>query len=302
MNKSARIIISGENSVQIHHSIGKLVENLAERLDKTLQISTVTNPAPYVAVITVEGVDLSGLKSELATFSAGRQLDVVLLEEDQYRTSGRILLIMDVDSTVIQEEVIELLAARAGVQTAVKEVTDRAMAGELDFEQSLRERVRLLAGLPDSIYSEVFQDVNFTQGAHELVSRFHSLGHEVALVSGGFTPVVKMIAENLGIKHFKANELESMDSRLTGNVQGKVVDRAAKAENLRQLAAELKIDLRNTIAVGDGANDLDMLAAAGLGVAFRAKPIVQTSADVSLNFSDLSAVLYLVDLDHRKEN
>ncbi|MPN26514.1 Phosphoserine phosphatase [bioreactor metagenome] len=195
---------------------------------------------------------------------------------------------------------IELLAAHAGCQDAVREVTERAMRGELDFAESLRERVKLLAGLPESVFDEVRAEVRLTPGARTLVATLQDLGLSIGLVSGGFIEVVGPLAAGLGITYVHANSLEVVDGVLTGRVRGPIVDRAAKAAQLRQWAAAEKLPLSRTIAIGDGANDLDMLAAAGLGVAFNAKPTVRASADTALNLPYLDAVLFLLGLSREE--
>ena len=201
---------------------------------------------------------------------------------------------MDVDSTLIRDEVIELLARHAGREAEVAAVTERAMRGELDFAESLHARVATLAGLPVSVFDDVIEAVRLTPGARTLVATLQDLGFAVALVSGGFVEVVKPLAKSLGIKHVAANRLEVSDGVLTGKVKGEVVDRAMKATMLKKFAAAEGLPLSRTVAVGDGANDLDMLAAAGLGIAFNAKPAVRASADTALNFPYLDAVLYLL--------
>lgn len=204
------------------------------------------------------------------------------------------LAVFDVDSTFITAEVIELLAARAGTQEQVAAITEAAMRGELDFAESLRERVATLAGLPTSVFDEVRAEVQFTPGARTLVETLHGEGWTCALVSGGFIEIVKPLAASVGIERCRANSLEVFRGRLTGRTQGPVIDRAAKAAALREFAAEIGADVSDTIAVGDGANDLDMMAAAGLGIAFNAKPIVQEQADVAVNSTRLDAVLQVL--------
>ncbi|MDP9988161.1 phosphoserine phosphatase SerB [Arthrobacter sp. FW306-05-C] len=209
------------------------------------------------------------------------------------RTAARKLLIMDVDSTLIQQEVIELLAAYAGKREEVAAVTEAAMRGELDFAQSLHARVAVLAGLPADVVHSVRQEVKLSEGAEQLVAAFKAAGHTVAVVSGGFNQILEPIAADLGLDYWQANELEIVDGALTGRVLGAVVDRAAKEKYLREWAAAEGIALEHTIAVGDGANDLDMLGAAGIGVAFNAKPAVRAVADAALNMPYLDAVRHV---------
>jgi phosphoserine phosphatase len=209
------------------------------------------------------------------------------------RSAGRKLLIMDVDSTLIQQEVIELLAAYAGKREEVAAVTEAAMRGELDFAQSLHARVAVLAGLPADVVNNVREEVKLSLGAAELVAAFKATGHVVAVVSGGFNQILEPIAGDLGLDHWRANELEIVGGALTGKVLGAVVDRAAKEKFLREWSAAEGIALEHTIAVGDGANDLDMLGAAGIGVAFNAKPAVRAVADAAVNMPYLDAVRYI---------
>ena len=209
---------------------------------------------------------------------------------------ARKLLVMDVDSTLIKQEVIELLAAHAGREAEVAAVTEAAMRGELDFAQSLHHRVKALAGLPVSVIDEVGARIELSDGAEALVKEFLAAGHAVAVVSGGFSQVLDPLAARLQLTHARANLLGIAGGVLTGSVEGPVVDRAVKARSLREWAAGLGIEERHTIAVGDGANDLDMLAAAALGVAFNAKPAVQAAADAVLNLPNLDVVQHFVKL------
>lgn len=209
------------------------------------------------------------------------------------RTADRKFLIMDVDSTLIQQEVIELLAAYAGKREEVAAVTEAAMRGELDFAQSLHARVAVLAGLPADVVHSVRAEVKLSEGAAELVAAFKAAGHVVAVVSGGFNQILNPIAEGLGLDYWIANELEIVDGALTGKVLGAVIDRAAKEKYLREWAAAEGIPMEHTIAVGDGANDLDMLGAAGIGVAFNAKPAVRAVADSAINMPYLDAVRHI---------
>jgi phosphoserine phosphatase len=209
------------------------------------------------------------------------------------RSAPRKFLIMDVDSTLIQQEVIELLAAHAGKREEVTAVTEAAMRGELDFAQSLHARVAVLAGLPAAVVDAVRAEVKLSDGAAELVAAFKAAGHVVAVVSGGFNQILQPIAEGLGLDYWIANELEIVDGALTGRVLGDVIDRAAKEKYLREWAAAEGVPLEHTIAVGDGANDLDMLGAAGIGVAFNAKPAVRVAADAVVNMPYLDAVRHI---------
>jgi phosphoserine phosphatase len=204
------------------------------------------------------------------------------------------LVVLDVDSTLIEDEVIELIAERAGVRAQVAEVTERAMRGELDFARSLRERVATLRGLPVSVLDEVRAQVTVTNGVPELVAGVHAAGGAIAAVSGGFHEVLDPIARSLGLDRWSANRLAVEDGVLAGTVDGPIVDAAGKAAALRSWAAELGVPLPRTVAIGDGANDLEMMAIAGLSVAFDAKPTVRAAADLALPVRDLSAVLALV--------
>ncbi len=209
---------------------------------------------------------------------------------------SKILVVFDVDSTLIEDEVIELLADVAGKRAEVAEVTERAMRGELDFAESLRERVAVLAGLPESVFADVFARITPTTGVQELIDAVHAAGGLVGAVSGGFTQVLTPLAAKLGLDFARANDLEVESGKLTGKVAGRIVDRAVKAESLREWAAASGIDLAQTVAVGDGANDLDMLAAAGLGVAFNAKPIVREKADIVIEKRDLRELIPVLGL------
>ncbi|MGW9412616.1 phosphoserine phosphatase SerB [Arthrobacter cupressi] len=235
--------------------------------------------------------DLTPLRRLLAD-AAGAGMDTALVPES-LRQAPRKLLIMDVDSTLIQQEVIELLAAYAGKREEVAAVTEAAMRGELDFAQSLHARVAVLAGLPADVVDSVRAEVRLSEGAAELVAAFKAAGHAVAVVSGGFNQILRPIAEELGLDYWIANELEIVDGALTGRVLGEVIDRAAKEKYLRQWSAAEGIGLEHTIAVGDGANDLDMLGAAGIGVAFNAKPAVRAVADAAINMPYLDAVRHI---------
>ena len=204
------------------------------------------------------------------------------------------LVQLDVDSTFIQQEAIELLAAKAGVLEQVAAITASAMRGELDFEQSLRARVALLKGLPESAIGEVQMEISLTDGAQNLVETLHGKGHSVSLVSGGFIDIIEPMIKTMSIKYYKANRLEIVEGVLTGGLIGPVVDRAAKAEALREFAKASAVSIENTVAIGDGANDLDMMAVAGLSIAFNAKPVVVEAADLAINEPSLRSVIALI--------
>mgnify|MGYP000943435122 FL=1 len=247
---------------------------------------------------------LSGAKQEvlsqvLSPIAASNGVDIAV-QPGGVQRHARKLVQLDVDSTLIQQEVIELLAAKAGVADQVIAITDQAMRGEIDFEQSLRARVGLLKGLPVSAITEVQAQILLTPGARTLISTLHKLGHTVAVVSGGFIDVIAPLLKELDIKYFKANTLGIENGLLTGEVTGAVIDRAAKAAALREFAALESISMEQTIAIGDGANDLDMIVAAGLGIAFNAKPAVKAAADSSISEPYLGSVLYLLGISNEE--
>ena len=251
---------------------------------------------PVTAIeFVLSGANQEKLSQVLSPIASRNGIDIAV-QPGGLQRHARKLVQLDVDSTLIQQEVIELLAAKAGVANEVITITDKAMRGELDFEQSLRARVALLKGLPVSAISEVQQQILLTPGARTLISTLHKLGHTVAVVSGGFIDVIAPLLKELNIKHFKANTLGVENGVLTGEVTGPVIDRAAKAAALHEFAALESISMEQTIAIGDGANDLDMIAAAGLGIAFNAKPAVKAAADSSLSQPYLDSVLYLLGI------
>ena len=243
----------------------------------------------------ISGADVPALRRELAVEAAVRSVDIAVSPAGLARR-GRRLVVMDVDSTLIQDEVIELLAVHAGREAEVAEVTAAAMRGELDFAQSLHARVATLAGLPVSVLEDVRAAIRFTPGARTLVRTLKRLGFTVAVVSGGFIEIVGDLARELEIDHAHANRLEVADGRLTGRVVGEIVDREGKARALRRFAEAENLPMSRTVAIGDGANDLDMLAAAGLGIAFNAKQIVREQADTAVNVPYLDAALYLLGI------
>ena len=272
----------------IASAIAKLGGNI-ERIHRTASY-------PITAIeFNVSGADQTAIRQGLAEVTTSHSVDIAVSPGGLMRWAKK-LVVMDVDSTLIQQEVIELLAAKAGVEDDVKSITEAAMRGELDFAASLKARVALLAGLPESVMDEVREEIALTPGARTLVKTLHQLGHSVAVVSGGFTAVIEPLIKELGITHYRANTLEVVDGRLTGLVIEPIIDRAAKATALRDFAAIEGVQLEQTVAIGDGANDLDMISIAGLGIAFNAKPAVKAAAASSVSAPYLDSVLYLLGI------
>jgi phosphoserine phosphatase len=243
----------------------------------------------------VSGADPVSLRDALARVAVDSGVDVAVQRAGLYRRATR-LIVMDVDSTLIQDEVIDLLAERAGCAAQVAQVTESAMRGELDFADSLRERVALLKGLDAGVLDEVRASLRLTPGARTLIRTLKRLGYRCGIVSGGFTAVIQPLADQLGIDYVAANTLEITAGKLTGQVIEPIIDREGKTEALRSFAREAGVPLSQTVAVGDGANDLGMIGAAGLGVAFNAKPVVRDAADTSVNVPYLDTILYLLGI------
>jgi phosphoserine phosphatase len=243
----------------------------------------------------VSGAEPGPLRAALAQVAADSGVDVAVQRGGLHRRAMR-LIVMDVDSTLIQEEVIDLLAARAGCADEVAKITESAMRGELDFAASLRERTALLAGLDASVLDAVRASLRLTPGARTLIRTLKRLGYKCGIVSGGFTAVIEPLAASLGIDYVAANTLEVADGKLTGRVLDPIIDREGKTEALRRFARAAGVPLSQTVAVGDGANDLGMIAAAGLGIAFNAKPMVRDAADTALSVPYLDTVLYLLGI------
>lgn len=283
---SARTLLpqAGHAAVELLAPFGASVGPFAPSGDGRYEVLTAAIELEYSRLDEVRGA-LGGLaEAEAALVPA------------EVRDAKRKFLIMDVDSTLIQQEVIELLAEHAGKRAEVAAVTEAAMRGELDFAQSLHARVRTLEGLPVEVIDRVREAVLLTPGAEELVAAYHAASHPVAVVSGGFNQILAPLAERLELDFWRANELEIVDGRLTGRVVGEVVDRAVKEHSLRVWASEAGVPLEACIAVGDGANDLDMLTAAGLGVAFHAKPAVRAAADAAVDLPYLDIVRHFADV------
>ena len=243
--------------------------------------------------------DLKIIQRELAEIARANGIDIAVEQSGLTRRAKRIVL-LDMDSTLIQQEVIDLIASRYGVGDQVSAITDSAMRGQLDFVSSLSARVALLTGADVAILDEVKAEITLTPGARTLIRTLHRLGHKVGVVSGGFLNVIEPLLKELNIDFYRANTLETSGGKLTGKLTGAVIDRAAKADALREFAAKEGVALSQTIAIGDGANDLGMLEIAGLGIAFNAKPAVQAAADISITSPYLDSVLYLMGIT-RKE-
>jgi phosphoserine phosphatase len=255
---------------------------------------TASTPVTVIEFI-LSGSSQQAVSSALSPVATAHDVDIAVSKGGLLRYAKK-LVQLDVDSTLITQEVIELLAIKAGVGEEVVKITQSAMRGELDFEQSLRARVLLLKGLSEAALAEVASELVFTPGAETLISTLHRLGHKVSVVSGGFSNVIAPMISSLGIVHFRANKLSIANGVLTGELEGPIIDRAAKAEALRDFAALESVTMEQTVAIGDGANDLDMIAAAGLGIAFNAKPAVRAVADTSLSAPYLDSVLYLLGI------
>lgn len=243
----------------------------------------------------VSGADPDALRTDLARESVGLGADIAVQRGGLHRRAMR-LVVMDVDSTLLQDEAIDLLADRAGCAAEVSALTAAAMRGEIDYASALRQRVGLLAGLDASVLAELTCKLRLTPGARTLVRTLKRLGYRCGIVSGGFTQITDWLTAELGLDYAAANTLEIVGGKLTGRITGELIDRPGKERMLRHFATEAGVPLSQTVAVGDGANDLDMIAAAGLGIAFNAKPAVRSAADTSLSVPHLDAILYLLGI------
>ncbi|WP_409426703.1 phosphoserine phosphatase SerB [Mycobacterium sp. SMC-11] len=276
-------------------ALGALAHEIAE-IDANIDMIRGVSDYPVTGLelrVSVPVGAAGQLQSALSKVAAEQQVDVAFQDASLSRRTKR-LIVFDVDSTLIQGEVIEMLADRAGAGDAVAAITEAAMRGELDFAESLHHRVSTLAGLPASVVDEVAEQIELTPGARTTVRTLRRLGFKCGVVSGGFRQVIEPLAAELQLDFVAANELEIVDGKLTGRVIGPVVDRAGKADSLREFAAQAGVPLEQTVAVGDGANDIDMLSTAGLGVAFNAKPALREVADASLSYPYLDTVLFLL--------
>ena len=244
-------------------------------------------------------LDITGMRARFLDLARERGVDIGFQEDNAFRRNRR-LVAFDMDSTLIQAEGIDELAKAAGAGEKVSRITESAMRGEIDFKESLRQRVATLKGLDESILEEIAHTLPLTEGAERLISTLKSLGYKIAILSGGFTYFGRYLQKRLGVDYVHANELEIVDGKMTGRVQGEIVDGARKAELLRTIAESEGIDLKQVIAVGDGANDLPMLDLAGLGIAFHAKPVVKKGAKQAISTLGLDGVLYFLGLRDRE--
>ena len=245
--------------------------------------------------------DADAFRRDLLETAGVLEVDLAFQQDNMYRRNRR-LVAFDMDSTLIEAEVIDELASLAGVGEQVSAITERAMRGEIDFSESFRARVALLQGLEEGALQQVANQLRITEGAEHLIATLRTLGYKTAILSGGFTYFAQHLQNRLGMDYVYANELDIVDGVVSGNIKGVIVDGARKAELLRQLAREEDIDLQQVIAVGDGANDLPMLSIAGLGIAFRAKPLVKQSAEQSISTLGLDAILYLLGFSDKYQS
>lgn len=290
--RSKVTVIGTELSPDALGAVATAVADAGGNIDRIVRLARY--PVVSYELEVVDG-DLDAMRAALVEATRHHPIDVAV-QPERLESRAKRLVMLDVDSTLIQDEVIELLAAEAGCQDAVVDITGRAMAGELDFEGSLRERVALLEGLDEAVLERVKDNIRLTPGARTFVRTLKRLGFRVAIVSGGFTVFTDHLKQLLDLDHAEANVLEVVDGKVTGRVLGPVVDRARKAEVLREICAAEGIPTEATVAVGDGANDLDMLGAAGLGIAFNAKPVVREAAVTTVSVPFLDAVLFLLGI------
>jgi phosphoserine phosphatase len=272
-----------------------------ERLSGRIPLGELSGASRACVEMSARGAleDAAALRRELLQIAVAMEVDIAYQEDNIFRRNRR-LVAFDMDSTLIDAEVIDELAKAAGVGEQVAAITERAMAGELDFTESFRARVALLKGLDQSVLEQVAQNLRLNEGAEKLIAIMRKLGYKTAILSGGFTYFGRYLQDRLGIDYVYANELEIADGKVTGAVTGTVVDGRRKAELLMELAVRENIALDQVIAVGDGANDLPMLSIAGLGIAFRAKPIVKQSAKQSISTLGLDGILYLLGYSDRE--
>lgn len=274
------------------------LQRLSGRVPLVDEGSLLTRKACVEFSVRGEPKDIQGMRAEFLRLANELNVDIAFQKDNAYRRNRR-LVCFDMDSTLIEHEVIDELAKAAGVGEQVAAITERAMNGELDFIESFKARVALLKGLDASVLSSIAENLNLTEGAEHLMKTLKALGYKTAILSGGFTYFGEYLQKRLGIDYVYANDLEIIDGKVTGNVIGRVVDGARKAELLREIAQKEGVNLEQVIAVGDGANDLPMLGIAGLGIAFRAKPLVKQNAKQAISTLGLDGILYLIGVRDR---
>lgn len=281
-------------AAQIANKYNLNIEKIV-RLTGRMPLNEAERPSRSCYEFAIRGtpIDTELLKADFMSLASRQGIDIAFQEESMYRRMRR-LICFDMDSTLIQTEVIDELAERAGVGDRVKAITESAMRGEIDFSESFKQRVSLLKGLEESVLKEIAENLPITEGMARLVRILKKSGYKMAILSGGFTYFGNYLKEKYGFDYVYANELEIIDGKLTGNYIGDIVDGKRKAELLRLLSQVEKVDIRQTVAVGDGANDLPMLATAGLGIAFHAKPKVKKNAKQSLSIVGLDGILYFL--------
>jgi phosphoserine phosphatase len=289
------VVIIGESIKPI--GLAAVADEIA-RLGGNIIAIRRTATTPVLAIelnIEIPNKSIKEVQRSLAKVAITNRIDLAVEPSSRAREAKRLVL-LDMDSTLIQQEVIDLLAKHAGKLDQVSQITESAMAGDLDFSQALSARVALLAGLDQSVIELVRKEITLTNGAKELIETLHKQGHKVGVVSGGFLDVIEPILKDLKIDFYRANKLEIMNGKLTGKTEGAIIDRVAKFSSLQEFAKIEGVELSQTVAIGDGANDLDMIEAAGLGIAFNAKPKVAAAAATTISTSDLSTVLLLMGI------
>ncbi|MEX1032314.1 MAG: phosphoserine phosphatase SerB [Cellvibrionaceae bacterium] len=289
--------ISEVTAVAVKHNLN--IDNI-NRLSGRVPLDTLQKQSKACVEFSARGQpgDLAMLRADFMELATRLDVDIAMQEDNVYRRNRR-LVCFDMDSTLVEAEVIDELAKAAGVGDQVAAITARAMAGELDFNQSFTQRMALLKGLDAKVLADIAERLPITEGVERLIGTLRKLGYKTAILSGGFTYFAKRLQDKLGIDYVYANELEVVDGKVTGKVVGEIVNGQKKADLLKQLAEQENISLEQVIAVGDGANDLPMLSIAGLGIAYRAKPLVKASAEHSISNLGLDAILYLLGFRDR---
>ncbi len=295
-------VISAEHIARISQEVARHGLNIDKinRLSGRVALHTDQNKSKACVEFSLRGnpADIHALRADFLSIATEFDIDIAYQEDNIYRRYRR-LVVFDMDSTLIEAEVIDELAKEAGVGDQVSEITEQAMRGEIDFKESFRRRVGLLQGLDESVLSEVAERIKMTEGAELLISTLRSLGYKTGILSGGFSYFAQRLQQQLGIDYIHANELEIENGKVTGRVSGQIIDGDRKAELLKQIASQENITLEQVVAVGDGANDLPMLSLAGLGIAFRAKPVVRQTAKQAISNLGLDGILYLIGFRDR---